>query len=170
MRHLNVLVLLTASCVCAQDSMQAPARHPGTPASTAVSFKDSVQKMADDWLAAFQAKDADKILAMYADDAVWINAEGTFHGSAEIKAELNKMLDRGDTISAIPTAKAVRNGDLAFAEGTYSGTIPDPKGGEALSGNGNWVTTLKQSHGKWLIATHTSVPTAVPKAMSKTAK
>ena len=170
MRHLTVLFLLTVSFAYAQDTMQPAAKHPSHPTSTAISFKDSVQKMADDWLTAFQAKDSDKIAAMYSDDAVWINPEGTFHGSGEIKGELKKMLDRGDTVSAIPTAKAVRTGDLAWAEGTYTGTVANPKGGEALPGNGSWVTTLKNIKGKWMIATHTSVPAAVPKAMAKAAK
>jgi len=165
-----MLCLLTISFGYAQDNMHAPAKSTGHAASTAISFKDSVQKMADEWLAAFQAKDADKITAMYTDDAVWINAEGTFHGSAEIKGEVKKMMDRGDTLSAIPTAKTVRSGDLALAEGNYSGTVANPKGGDALPGNGAWIATLKQSNGKWLIATHTSVPAAVPRAMAKVTK
>jgi uncharacterized protein (TIGR02246 family) len=170
MRDLTILFLLTVSFAYTQDAAQAPTREPSRPSSTAISFKNTVQQKADEWLAAFQAKDAEKIASMYTDDAVWINPEGTFHGSGRIKDELKKMLDRGDTVSAIPTAKAVRSGDLAWAEGTYTGTIANPKGGEPLPGNGSWVTTLKNVNGKWMLATHTSVPAAVPRAMAKSTK
>lgn len=170
MRYLTMLLLLTLSLACAQDNMPATKTHAGHPASTAISFRNSVQKMADDWRSAFQAKDADKIAAMYTDDAVWINPEGTFHGTSEIKQELKKMMDRGDTVAAIPATKAVRGSGLGWAEGTFSGTVPNPKGGDAVPNSGSWITTLKNANGKWLIATHTSVPAATPKSMADAPK
>ncbi len=170
MRHLSLLLLLAVPFVYAEDKTPAPTNKSAHPASASVSFKSTVQQMADDWLAAFRAKEADKIASMYSDDAVLINAEGTFHGSGEIKNELKKMLDRGDTVSAITTANAMHSPDLAWAQGTFSSTVPNTKGGDALPLNGSWVTTLKKSGGKWLIATHTSAPSAPPKAMAKAAK
>jgi len=106
--------LLLLSLTYAQEKMQAPtkekpAAHPAAPAS----FKTTIQTQADDWKAAFQVKDADKLAAMYSGDAVWINPEGTFRGSNDIKGELKKMIDRGDTVDAITTAKAVHSGKSA---------------------------------------------------------
>ena len=170
MRYLALLLLLIVPTLCAQDKTPTPGNKTAHPASASVSFKASVQQMADAWLAAFQAKDADKIAAMYSDDAVLINPEGTFHGSGEIKNELKKMLDRGDTVSAITTTNAMHSTDLGWAQGTFSSTMPNPKGGDPVPMNGSWATTLKKSGSGWLIATHTSIPSAPPKAMSKAAK
>lgn len=104
-------------------------------AAAPASFKSTVQKMADDWKAAFQAKGAEKVATMYSDDAVWINPEGTFHGPNEIKGELKKMIDRGDTMDAITTTKAVHFARIAYAEGTYSGTAQDKKKREEVECN-----------------------------------
>jgi uncharacterized protein (TIGR02246 family) len=161
------LVLVLVPLFCAQDKMKAPAKDKSMAAPT--SFKSSVQKMADDWLAAFQAKDADKIAAMYSDDAVWINVEGTFHGPSEIKGELKKMMDRGDGVEAITTTKAVHFGQIGYAEGTFSGQAPNQSGTEGPAG-GTWVVSLKSSDGKWMMAAHTSVPAAPASSMSKATK
>jgi ketosteroid isomerase-like protein len=60
----------------------------------------------------------------------------------------------------------VHGADIAYAEGTYSGKAPNAGGAEE-QGHGNWVVTLKNSNGKWLLATHTSVPAAGMKGMVK---
>ncbi|HET7207564.1 MAG TPA: nuclear transport factor 2 family protein [Terriglobales bacterium] len=156
---LLVTLLLLAGIVCAQESTKTEAKEKPMHGHTAASasFKGEVQKMADEWKADFQAKDADKVASRYADDAVFINAEGTFHGSSDIKNEIKRMIDRGDTVDSIVTMKALQGGNIAYAEGTYSGKTPNASGAEG-QGQGNWVVTLKNSNGKWLLATHTSVP------------
>lgn len=164
-----VLVLLLPTTF-AQDKMQAPAKHASTAASKSAGSKVDIQKMADDWSAAFKAKDADKVAAMYTDDAVWINAEGTFHGTGDITSELKKMMDRGDTVVAITSTKTLHSGDIGYAEGTYSGNAPNPKTGAEAPAHGSWVVTIKNSNGKWMIATHTSVPSASAAATSKSVK
>lgn len=161
----NVLaacVLLVTPLIYAQDKMQTsadekqPAHHAG-----ATDFKAEVQKLADEWQAAYQAKDVDKIAAVYADDAVWINPEGTFHGTGDIKGELKKMLDRGDVIDNLKTTKAVRSGDLGFAEGTYTGKPP---------AHGIWAITVKNTNGKWMLATDTDMESPRAGGMAKPAK
>ena len=164
-----VLVMLLPSTY-AQDKMQPPAKHAAPTASKSAGPKLDIQKMADEWAAAFKAKEADKVAAMYTDDAVWINAEGTFHGTGDITSELKKMMDRGDTVVAITSTKTLHSGDIGYAEGTYSGNAPNPKTGAEAPAHGSWVVTIKNSNGKWMIATHTSVPGAAAAAIPKSAK
>jgi uncharacterized protein (TIGR02246 family) len=166
---LGVLVMLLPSTY-AQNKMPPPAKHAATAASKSAGPKVDIQKMAHEWAAAFKAKDADKVAAMYTDDAVWINAEGTFHGTGDITSELKKMMDRGDTVVAITSNKTLHSGDIGYAEGTYSGNAPNPKTGAEAPAHGSWVVTIKNSNGKWMIATHTSVPGAAAAATSKSAK
>jgi uncharacterized protein (TIGR02246 family) len=160
---LATVLLLLVPFSFAQDKMAAGAAagHPN--------FKANVQQLADDWKAAFQAKDADKIAALYSSDAIWINAEGTFHGSSEIKAELKKMIDRGDGVDEITTTKSVHFGSIAYSEGTYSGSAPD-KSGKQSPGAGSWVVSMRQDNGKWMLVAHTSVPAAPASSMAKSAK
>ena len=163
MRSLVVTcVLLFVPLMYSQDKMQEPAKdkHPAHHMAGSGDFKAEIQKNADDWAAAFKAKDADKVAAWYTDDAVWINPDGTFHGTGAIKAEVKKMLDRGDTVDTVTTIKAVRAGEIGYAEGTYSGKAPTGEGGAEQQAHGSWVVTLKNSNGKWMLATHTSVPGA----------
>ena len=80
--------------------------------------------------------------------ANWINPDGTFHGTADIKGELKKMLDRGDVINSLTTTRAVGPGDLGYGEGTYTGKAPT---------HGYWVVTVKNKDGKWMIASDTDV-------------
>ena len=162
------LLLTLVPFMLAQDKMAADAKAMAHAAGHA-GFKANLQQMADDWKAAFQAKDADKIAAMYSDDATWITVEGTFHGTAEIKAQLKKMLDRGDTIDNITTTKAVHFGPIGYSEGTYSGTGPD-KAGNQTPGTGSWVVSVREDKGKWMLATHTSVPSMPASSMAKPAK
>ncbi|HEY1677991.1 MAG TPA: nuclear transport factor 2 family protein [Candidatus Sulfotelmatobacter sp.] len=151
----------------AQDKMAADAKAMAH--GSHANFKASTQQMADDWKAAYQAKDADKIAAMYSSDAIWINAEGTFHGPTEIKAELKKMIDRGDGVDEITTTKSVHFGSIAYSEGTFSGTAPD-KSGKQSPAAGSWVVSMRQDNGKWMLVAHTSVPTPGASSMAKSAK
>jgi|GraSoiStandDraft_59_1057299.scaffolds.fasta_scaffold289729_2 uncharacterized protein (TIGR02246 family) len=169
MKKLIAVCLLFVPLIYAQDKMQAPAKtsHGAHPMANAKAgdFKAEVQKLADEWKAGFQAKDADKVATLYTDDAVWVNPEGTFHGTGDIKGHLKKMIDRGDTIDDITTVKAVHSGDIGYAEGTYRGNAPDANGKEVPS-HGSWVVTLKQNNDKWMLATDTSLA-AAPAPMAK---
>ena len=167
MKYFAAFLLLAVALSHGQDNTQAPKKTATHAGGATSGFTAAIQKLADEWRVGFQAKDVEKVAAMYSDDAVWINAEGTFHGTNQIKGELKKMIDRGDTVAAVMTTKAVHSGEIGFAEGTYSGTGPDSKGAEGPA-HGSWVVSIKNTDGKWMLATHTSVPAAT--SMSKNAK
>ena len=117
MKYFAALLLLAVSLGHAQDNTQAPKKTASHAAARQFGFycrNPEIGRAAR----GFQAKDVDKVAAMYSDDAVLINAEGTFHGTNEIKGELKKMIDRGDTVVAVMTTKAVHSGEIGFAEGT----------------------------------------------------
>jgi uncharacterized protein (TIGR02246 family) len=164
---LATVLLLLVPFTFAQDKMAAGAK--ASAGASHANFKASVQQIADDWKAAYQAKDADKIAAMYSSDAIWINAEGTFHGPTEIKTELKKMIDRGDGVDEITTMKSVHFGAIAYSEGTYSGSAPD-KSGKQGPGSGSWVVSMREDNGKWMLVAHTSVPAAAASSMAKSVK
>ena len=149
---LAVCLLFLTPLLYAQDKMQASgdekpsAAHP----AGAAGFKAEAQKLVDAWKAAYQSKDADKVAALYTDDAVWINPDGTFHGTGDIKGEVKKMLDRGDVLDSLIATRAVRSGDLGFAEGTFTGKARSDAGERPMAGI--WAITVKNKDGKWMIA------------------
>jgi uncharacterized protein (TIGR02246 family) len=164
MKQLLIVSLLCAAALLyAQDNMQAPAaeKHSAAHAAGAAAFKAEVQKLADEWKAGYDAKDVDKVAALYTDDAVWINPDGTFHGTGDIKGELKKMLDRGDIIDNLKTTRAVRSGDLGIAQGTYTGKAPS---------HGYWAVTLKNQDGNWRLASDSSLEAAGAGGMAKQGK
>jgi len=147
---LAVYLLFLTPLIYAQDKIphSADQKHSAHPAAGGAGFKANVQKVADEWKAGYQAKDADRVAALYADDAVWINPDGTFHGTSEIKGEVKKMLDRGDVINSLTTTRAVGPGDLGYDEWTYT---------SKATTHGYWVVTVKNKDGKWMIASDTDV-------------
>jgi uncharacterized protein (TIGR02246 family) len=168
-RLLIIMVLMIISASYAQQNAEPPKGAPAVPAG-AFGFKAEVQKIADDWKAAFQAKDADKIASLYTEDSVYINPEGSYHGPVAIKTEISKVIARGDTVDAIITERAFQDGDVAISVGKYAGRSPNASGKERL-GHGHWIVSLKNSNGMWRIATHTAVAAgARPAKMKKKAE
>ena len=109
-------------------------------------------KLAKAWEDAFNAKQAAKVAAMYAEDAT-VNPpnEPAVQGRKNIQEWVQRMIDQGmSSLTLTPTESAI-SGTIAYEAGTYSATVTPP-GGKAMSDKGKYVVVLKQVGGSWLLA------------------
>ena len=112
----------------------------------------TLSKLTKEYMAAFNAKDAAKVAALYAEDATLAAPnEPAAHGRKGVQAWAQKNLDQGaGNLVLTPTESAI-SGNIAYEAGTYSITIAAP-GQKPVTDKGKYVIVLKQTGGKWLIA------------------
>ena len=126
-----------------------PAPAPDTSAADLKAIKDG--EIA--WSGEFAAKDLDKIVSHYADDASLLTPEmPIMKGKDAIRTGLGGMLaDKNLALSfTTVTAQVSKGGDLAYTEGTYSMTMTNPKTKKPVAEKGKYVTVYKkQADGKW---------------------
>ena len=115
-------------------------------AQTADKTDPQLTKLAKQWEAAYNAKDAAGVAALYAEDAA-VNPpnQAAVRGRAAIQEWTKGMMGAFTTITLTPTESAI-SGNIAYEAGTYSGTMASG------SDNGKYVVVLKRVGGKWLIA------------------
>ena len=101
-----------------------------------------IQKAANDWMNAYNNKDAAKIAQMYAEDGIFSNANWTASGRAAIADALNKEFPVGFKFSSITVENAQRINDMAYSRGTWAGGMKGPDGKD-MSVNGHWLAVAK---------------------------
>jgi len=137
---------------------------PGQEALAAARDSDSHALTANEeqWNQDYLAKDLDKIVAHYADDAV-VMAPGmpAASGKDAIRRVLKEMVDDPAMSLKFSASKVEvsKSGDMAFTQGSYTMTMTDPSSKKVITDHGSYVTTYrKQADGSWKavadIATH----------------
>jgi uncharacterized protein (TIGR02246 family) len=151
------LTLATTAC------NQAPPAAPDTHDADVKAITDLETQANKDWA----AKDADKVLSFYADDAVMVAGAGdALRGKDALHAALKQMM--ADPALAL-TFHADRidvgkSGDLGYSEGAYQMSVTDPVTHKVVQDHGNYLTTFrKQADGSWK-ATEDFAASAVPPA------
>jgi ketosteroid isomerase-like protein len=108
------------------------------------------------WSAAAGAKDVDKTVSFYSNDAVVMppNAPADTTKEAIRKGWQDLLATPGLLISWKTTkVEVAKSGDLAFLSGTYQMTMLDPSG-KPLNDRGKYVEVWeKQADGKWKCGT-----------------
>lgn len=103
------------------------------------------------WASAYNAGDADKIVAMYADDAVLMPPGApAAKGHAAMRAFLLKDMassKRDGMTLAIEDGASGSSGDLGWHSGTFS--VTDAAGKTA--GTGKYVEVWQKRGGKWVL-------------------
>lgn len=114
---------------------------------------------------AWAAKDPNKVMAFYADDAILlVSGQDAVQGKNALAAALKGMLADPAISLTFHASKTdvARSGDLAYTEGTYQLTLTDPATHQPVHDHGNYVTTFrKQADGSWK-ATVDAAISAVP--------
>jgi uncharacterized protein (TIGR02246 family) len=137
-----------------------PPPPPDTRAADEKAIRDQETAAAQAW----NAKDLDKILALYADDATLMlpNAPAVAGKTAMTPLLKGALADRNFalTIQNI-SVEASKGGDLGFVRGTYVVNATDLKTKKATMEKGNYVIVYKkQADGSWKIAADTAIPEA----------
>lgn len=131
----------------------------------------AITKLAKEFEVAFNAKDAAKVAAFYAEEAT-VNPpnEAAVHGRKNIQAWMQKMMDMGlGNMVLTPTESAI-SGTIAYEAGTYSMTMTPAGGGKPMPDKGKYVVVLKQIGGRWLLAHDIFNSDLVPPPPPKPAK
>jgi uncharacterized protein (TIGR02246 family) len=159
-------VTLAALSGCAQ---------PDTRDTDAKAIKD----LETQWAQEYAAKNTDKALAHYADDAVLMPpGMAASAGKAAIGKVLKEMVADPALSLKFHAGKVevAKSGDLAYSQGSYTMTVTDPTSRRPVNDHGSYVTVYrKQADGSWkavadIASSAVAPPAPAPKAPSAAAK
>jgi uncharacterized protein (TIGR02246 family) len=140
------IALLLSSLGCTQ----AP---PPVPPDTRAADQKAIADMEAAWVPAWQAKDVDKIVAVYAADAVVMQPDmPAMKGTEAIRAGVKAFVgDKNFALTFAPIAVEVaKSGDIGYTYGTYTATMTSPKTKKPVTEKGKYVTVYKkQADGAW---------------------
>ena len=144
--------LLAGVLVLAACAQQPQAPPPTQPPDTRAADEAAIHAAVKDWSAAAQAKDADKFVSFYAEDAtILLEGSPDFTGKAAIREAIGGMMQDPNFALSFAADKVVvaRSGDLAYETGTYSMTVSDAKKKPATQEGHYVVVWQKQADGTW---------------------
>lgn len=126
---------------------------PPAPADTSAADQKAIRDGEVAWAGDWAAKDVDKIVGHYADDAsVMVPDAPLMKGKDAIRTGIAGMLkDKAMALSFTTSSVDVsKSGDLGFSQGTYSMTMTNPKTKKPETEKGKYVTVYrKQADGSW---------------------
>lgn len=113
----------------------------------------AIQDNEAQWNQDYAAKDNNKIVAHFADDAILIvPGMPSTSGKEAIGAALKQMVsDPALSLQFHPArVEVARSGDVAYTQGAYTLTLTDPQTKQVVNDHGSYVTTYrKQPDGAW---------------------
>lgn len=150
-----VACVLTAASVAlagCRPSSEASADVAGSTAQAGAEAEAEIRRLSDDYVTALQAGDVDRLVAMYASDAV-IHEPGlpAMRGEAAIRQHFAEMADFRFSRIEISQQEIMvaASGDLAFEAG-YS-VVEWEANGVMSSSRGPYVLVLRRQDGEWRV-------------------
>ena len=111
-----------------------------------------IQQAANNWMSAYNKKDAATIATMYTEDAVYSNPGWTASGRTAIIDGLNKEFAIFK-FADIVVEQGQRLGDMSYSRGTWKATMTGPDGKD-VPVNGHWLTVERCQGQDCLIMVH----------------
>ncbi len=112
----------------------------------------AIRDMASAWVDAANAKDVERMVSGYTDDASLFRPNAPIAtGKEAIRKVLSKSIERPGLSESnqVTKVEVSRMGDLAYSFGTYESTWNDPEG-NPVTMRGKWVAVYKkQADGQW---------------------
>lgn len=137
------LVLLQSACT------QVPPPAPDMRATDEKAIKDVEAA----WLKDIQAKDVEKSIAHYTDDASFLLTDMPIQtGKDAIRATYKAMMSDPNLAVDFSSTKVEvsKSGDVGYSQGVYTMTTTDPKTKKPMTEKGKYVTVFKkQADGSW---------------------
>ncbi|HLH38803.1 MAG TPA: SgcJ/EcaC family oxidoreductase [Bryobacteraceae bacterium] len=113
----------------------------------------AIKDVETQWNKDFAAKDFNKLVAHYTDDAVFVmTGAPAASGIAAIQTAYKGVLaDPNFSVKFASTRiEVAKSGDLAYSQGSYTGTGTDPATRKMVNDKGTYITVYKkQSDGSW---------------------
>jgi ketosteroid isomerase-like protein len=108
-------------------------------------------RVAEEWKAAYNAKNAAAVASLYTADGYYVSAHVLAHGRPEIQAYFQRGIDAGGRIDSIQVLSSGHSGDLAYTVGVYEAT------NAGLKVRGRNVVVLRKVGDKWRMVAHETV-------------
>jgi len=100
---------------------------------------------------AYNAKDVDSVVALYAEDATLVSDGGTFRGRDEIRKWVKAGLDQGSTLEAIEPSVEKSSGTLAYGTGRTRRRVG------SVVHLGQYLIVMEKIGEEWKIVQHFSL-------------
>ena len=140
---LPLLLILGLSAWAQQPGRMAPSsREPGI-------------LVRQEFLRAYNAKDLDAVVALYAEDATLVSDGGTFKGRNEIRQWVKAGFDQGSRLEAIEPVVEKSSGTLAYGTGRTRRLV----GSEVHLGQ--YLIVMEKIGGEWRITQHFAINAGV---------
>lgn len=139
MRNMALLLLLFSLNTWAQQSGLKPS----------YSSEPGMQVRAE-FLRAYNAKDVDAVVALYAEDATLVSDGGAFRGRNEIRQWVKSGIDQGSRLEIEPIVEK-SSGTLAYGTGRTRRLVG------SVVHLGQYLIVMEKIGGKWKIAQHFSL-------------
>src|ERR1700732_1899197 len=147
---LMVLLLLPSAAVTQSQSTTRSSTKHATEESD--DFAAVMQKMRDTWVQEFNAGHAEKVAALYAEEAVLMRRNGSVHNRDSILAELQRSITAEAHNYVVHSLHCEHSGDLGYDTGMYNENFPNHLA------EGNYLVVVKRIKGEWKIVAHAAVP------------
>ena len=111
----------------------------------------SIRRVGQEWAEHWNAGELDKLVAAYAEDAVYMPPHhAAVHGREAIREYLKRPMEHGVTNLSYEVTYIKRSGNLAYDVGRYSMSVPQDGG--VRQDRGKYLTVWKQqADGRWKI-------------------
>ena len=139
------LLAFTVACT------QAPPTPPDTHDADVQTLKDTDTA----WAKVMGAKDYEKSMSYYADDASMLMANApAINGKDAIRAAFKPVFDDPNFALAFQASRieVAKSADLGYTQGAYTLTITNPQTKKPFTDKGKYLTTFKkQADGTWKV-------------------
>ncbi len=120
-----------------------------------MSIQQDLQALNAQWDAAFNAKKADQVAAMYDDAAAVIPAGAAqVSGKAAVLAFWTNTIAQGIIDHKLEMIEAGESGDMAFQRGLWSAAVVNDKGERQVFSGNVHLLYRRQADGSWKALTH----------------
>ncbi len=117
--------------------------------TTTPDVAEMIQHAGDDWARHWNAKQLEKVVEIYAEDAVYLPPHhDAVHGRQAIREYLKGPLDHGATDLRFEVTYIKQSGDLAYDVGRYSMTVPQSDGSKRPD-RGKYLAVWRREKGSW---------------------
>lgn len=156
-----VLILLLFSTACQTQS------------DTRAADESALRKLDEEWSKAIGARDVDKTVSYYSDDALLMSPNiPTLTGKEPIRTLWKSMLDSQSFSGGRSATKVevARSGDLAYVSGNYEFKEQDDRGAPIVDKGKYLEVWRKQADGSWKCVAdtfHSDLPVGAPAENSR---
>ena len=119
-------------------------------APKALSSPEPGVRIRQEFRRAYNARDVDAVVALYADDATLVSDGGTFRGRDEIRNWVKSGLDQGSTLVIEPSMEK-SSGTLAYGTGRTRRLVG------SVVHLGQYLIVMEKIGGEWKIVQHFSL-------------